>query len=60
MYLGSSKGVLLHYYLHVEVPYGATYVRTYLSWNYMNRSMLKMAAHNLTAISYQHLLLFIT
>ena len=29
IYSGSIKGVLLPYYLHVEVPYGATYLRTY-------------------------------
>ena len=31
IYLGSSKGVLLQYYLHVEFPYGATYLSTDLS-----------------------------
>ena len=31
IYLYYSKGVLLHYYLHVEVPYGAMYIRTVLS-----------------------------
>ena len=59
LYLGSRKGVLLHYYLHVEVTYGDTHVRTDLSWNYRNRGKSTMAAHTSAAIAYQHLLLFI-
>ena len=43
----------------MNVPYGTTYIWTYWSWNYRNRSTPLLAAHNLTAIAYQKLLLFV-